>query len=162
MLGAAEVDKYGKINTTVIGSYRSPSIRLPGSGGADDAASHSKRIVILIPHEKRRLPEKVSLVTSPGYIHGPGDREKAGLKRGGPSRVITDLAVLGFDHESKMMKLESLHQGVSSAENKENTGFEIMIPKNIRTTEPPTTKQLKLLRSKIDPPSFYREKWREL
>jgi len=94
LLGGAEVDKYGNINSTVIGDYRRPTIRLPGSGGANDAASHSKRTVILVPHEKCRLPERVSFITSPGHIHGPNDRKEAGLERGGPSRVITDLALI--------------------------------------------------------------------
>jgi len=158
LLGGAEVDKYGNINSTVIGDYRRPSVRLPGSGGANDAASHSKRIVILIPHEKRRFPEKVSYITSPGYIHGPEGRKDAGLKGGGPSRVITDLAVLGFHHKSKMMQLESLHPGVSVTEMKKNTGFQLIIPKRVRTTEPPTAEQLKLLRSKIYRPGLYAKK----
>jgi glutaconate CoA-transferase subunit B len=155
LLGGAEVDKYGNINSIVIGDYRRPKIRLPGSGGANDAASHSKRFVILIPHERRRFPEKVSFITSPGYISGPGDRRKAGLMRGGPSRVITNLAVLGFDKWSKMMKLESIHPGVSIKEIESNTGFKLIIPKKIRTTKPPTVEQLKVLRSKIDPDGFF-------
>lgn len=158
LLGGAEVDKYGNINSTVIGDYRRPSIRLPGSGGANDAASHSRRIVILISHEKRRLPEEVSYITSPGYIHGPDDRKEAGLKGGGPSRVITDLAVLGFHHKSKMMQLESLHPGVSITEVKKNTGFDLIIPKEVRTTEPPTVEQLELLRSKVDRRGFFTSK----
>lgn len=158
LLGGAEVDKYGNINSTVIGDYRRPNIRLPGSGGANDAASHSKRTVILIPHKKRRLPERVSFITSPGHIHGPDDRKEAGLKGGGPSRVITDLAVLGFHHKSKMMQLESIHPGVSLTEIEKNTGFELIIPKKARTTEPPTVEQLKLLRSKIDLRGFYTKK----
>jgi glutaconate CoA-transferase subunit B len=162
LLGAAEVDKYGNINSTVIGNYRRPSVRLPGSGGGNDAASHSKRIVILIPHEKRRLPERVSYITSPGYLHGPEGRKEAGLGVGGPSKVITDLAVLGFDHETKMMRLESIHRGVSVSQVKENTGFEIMMPREVPTTEPPTADQLKLLRSKIDQHGFYTKKWRDL
>jgi len=155
LLGGAEVDKYGNINSTVIGDYRSPNVRLPGSGGANDAASHSKRFVILIPHERRRFPEKVSFVTSPGYILGPHDRKKAGLMRGGPSRVITNLAVLGFHNRSKMMKLESIHPGVSIKEIEGNTGFKLGIPKKIQTTKPPTVEQLRLLRSKIDPDGFF-------
>jgi glutaconate CoA-transferase subunit B len=143
-LGGAEVDRYGNINSTVIGNYHKPNIRFPGSGGANDATSHSKRVVILIPHEKRRLPEKVSFITSPGYIYGPYFRKEAGLKGGGPSRVITNLAVLGFHPESKIMQLESLHQGVSLSEVIKKTGFELIIPKKVRTTESPTVEQLKL------------------
>jgi len=151
LLGGAEVDKYGNINSTVIGNYRRPRIRLPGSGGANDAASHSKRTVILISHEKSRLPERVSFMTSPGYISGPRGRKEAGLSGGGPSRVITDLAVLGFHHRSKMMRLESVHQGIALAEIENNTGFELIIPRRVRITEPPTVKQLRLLRSRINP-----------
>jgi len=162
LLGAAEVDKYGNVNSTVIGDYRRPSIRLPGSGGANDAASHSKRVVILIPHEKRRLPEKVSFVTSPGYMHGPSDRKESGLKGGGPSRIITDLAVLRFHPESKIMQLESVHRDVSVSQVQQNTGFELMIPGEVPTTEPPTVEQLKLLRLKIDQHGVYTKKWREL
>jgi len=161
LLGGAEVDKYGNINSTVIGNYRRPDIRLPGSGGGSDAASHSKRTVILIPHEKRRLPERVSFLTSPGYISGPGDREKAGLRGGGPSRVITDLAVLGFHHKTKMMQLESLHPGVPLSDVRRNTGFGLIIPKRPRVTRPPTSKQLRLLRSEIDHRGFYANKFGE-
>ncbi len=149
LLGGAEVDKYGNINSTVIGNYRRPKIRLPGSGGANDAASHSKRVVILIPHKESRLPEKISYITSPGYIYGPKNREDVGLKGGGPSRVITDLAVLGFHAKNKMMQLESIHPGVSLAEIKKHTGFKLIIPRKVRTTEPPTVEHLKLLRSKM-------------
>lgn len=111
--------------------------------------------MILIPHEKRTLWEKISFVTSPGYIHGSDDRKEAGLKAGGPSRVITDLAILGFHHGSKMMQLESVYQDVSVREIERNTGFELIIPKKLPTTEPPTVEQLMLLRSRIDPHGFY-------
>jgi glutaconate CoA-transferase subunit B len=162
LLGGAEVDRYGNVNSTAIGDYRTPTMRLPGSGGANDAASHSKRFVILIPHEKRRLPERVSFITSPGHIHGPNDRREAGLTGGGPCRVITDLAVMGFHPKSKTLQLESLHSGVSASEIRDNTGFEILIPKDVRTTEPPSKEQLRLLRRRIDPHGVYTAKWREL
>ena len=161
LLGGAQVDKYGNINSTVIGEYRNPVVRLPGSGGANDAASHSKRFVVLIPHERRRFPERVSYITSPGYVDGPEGRKKAGLRGGGPARIITDLAVLGFHRDSKTVKLESVHPGVSLSEIKENTGFEIRIPSKVRATEPPTARQLRLLRSKIDPCCFYTNKWND-
>lgn len=148
LLGGAEVDKYGNLNSTVIGNYSKPKVRLPGSGGANDFASHAKRTVILMPHEKRRFPEKVSYITSPGFIDGPGGRKKAGLKAGGPSRVITDMAVLGFSHKSKEMQLESIHPGVSVKQIMQNTGFKLIIPKKICTTEPPTLRQLEVLRSR--------------
>jgi acyl CoA:acetate/3-ketoacid CoA transferase beta subunit len=159
LLGGAQIDKYGNINSTVLGAYRTPSRRLPGSGGANDAASHSKRFIVLMPHEKRRFPESVSYITSPGFIDGPEGRKEAGLKNGGPARVITDLAVLGFHKKSKTIQLESLHPDVTVSEIEENTGFRIVIPRRVRTTEPPTVKQLDLLRSKIDPDRLYVNKW---
>ncbi len=145
-LGGAEVDRYGNINSTVIGDYRNPEKRLPGSGGANDAASHSNRVVILIPHEKRRFPERVSYITSPGFIDGPKGREKAGLTRGGNIRVITNLGVFGFDSNSKIMRIESIHPGVGLATIQDNTGFDITISEEIPITEPPTIEQLRILR----------------
>lgn len=157
LLGAAEVDKYGNMNSTVIGAYHKPQIRLPGSGGGNDAASHSKRTVILIVHEKRRFPETVSFITSPGYIRGPNDRKTVGLKGGGPSRVITDLAVLGFHARSKIMQVESIHPGVPFDDIRKNSGFDMSIPAGIPRTGPPTAKELNLLRSKIDRHGFFTE-----
>jgi len=162
LLGGAEVDRYGNVNSTAIGDYRTPTVRLPGSGGANDAASHSKRFVVLIPHEKRRLPERVSFVTSPGYIHGPDDRRETGLTGGGPCRVITDLAVMGFHPRRRIMQLESLHPNVPVSEIRDSTGFEVLTQKDVRTTEPPSKEQLKLLRTRIDPHGVYTKKWREL
>jgi acyl CoA:acetate/3-ketoacid CoA transferase beta subunit len=146
-LGGAEVDKFGNINSTVIGDYKKPKIRFPGSGGASDFASNAKRTVIMMPHEKRRFPEKVSYITSPGFIDGPEGRKKAGLKWGGPSRVITDLAVLGFHPETKAMQLESIHPGVSISEVLDNTGFDLLIPSKVPFTKRPTAKQLSILRN---------------
>jgi acyl CoA:acetate/3-ketoacid CoA transferase beta subunit len=157
LLGGAEVDKYGNINSTVIGDYNKPDIRFPGSGGANDAASHSKRTIVLIPHEKRRLPETVSYVTSPGYLDG-APRRASGLKGGGPSRVITDLAVLGFHKRSRMMQVESIHPGVSAEEVRKNTGFGIYIPRNVPRTEPPSARELTLLRSRIVHAGFFTER----
>jgi acyl CoA:acetate/3-ketoacid CoA transferase beta subunit len=146
LLGGAEVDKFGNINSTVIGNYKRPKTRFPGSGGANDLASHGKRTVIMIPHEKRRFPEKVSYITSPGFVDGPEGRKKAGLKWGGPSRVITDLAVLGFHSKTKTMQLESIHPGVAISEVLDNTGFDLLIPNKVPLTKPPTAKQLSILR----------------
>jgi len=153
-IGGAEMDQYGNINSTVIGNYFKPNVRLPGSGGANDIASFAKRTVIIIPHQRRKFPTKISYLTSPGYINGPGSREKYGLKGKGPTKVITDLAVLGFDSESKKMKIESLHPGVSLKEVEENTGFKLLIPDDIPYTELPTVNEIRLIR-KIDPSRIY-------
>jgi acyl CoA:acetate/3-ketoacid CoA transferase beta subunit len=155
-LGAAEIDQFGNINSTFIGgNYTRPKVRLPGSGGANDIASLAKRVIVIVPHQKRKFPEKCQYVTTPGFLDGPGAREKAGLRGAGPARVITNLAVLGFDEESRRMKLETLHPGVELQEVIDNTGFELIIPTNIGETVPPTTAELKLLREDIDPDRFY-------
>jgi glutaconate CoA-transferase subunit B len=154
-LGAAEIDQYGNINSTAIGDYFKPKVRLPGSGGANDIASLAHRTIVIIPHQKRKFPKKCHYITTPGYLDGPGEREKAGLRGKGPERVITNLAILGFDENTKRMKLESLHPGASIDDVIQNTGFELIIPSDIKETESPHPEELRLLREVIDPDSFY-------
>jgi acyl CoA:acetate/3-ketoacid CoA transferase beta subunit len=154
-LGGAEVDKYGNLNSTVIGPYAHPKVRLPGSGGANDIGSLAKRVVIVMLHKKERFPERVQYITTPGYLSGGDSRLQAGLRGGGPQHVITDLAVLGFDPISKAMQLESLHPGVSLEEVQDNTGFELLIPKEVPSTSPPTPQILALIRDRIDPTGLY-------
>jgi glutaconate CoA-transferase subunit B len=151
-LGAAQIDPYGNLNTTVIGPYHQPRVRLPGSGGGNDVGSLCWRTIILMRHERRRFVEKLDFITTPGYLTGPGARERTGLPaETGPYRVITQLAVLGFDEETKRMELLSVHPGVSVEDVIENTGFELIIPREVSTTEPPTKEELRLLREEIDP-----------
>jgi glutaconate CoA-transferase subunit B len=154
-LGGAQVDQYGNINATVIGDYFHPKVRLPGSGGALDIATNARRLLITANHEKRRFPKEVDYVTSPGWIDGPRGRELAGLPWGGPHRVITDLAVMGFDDETKRMKLQSLHPGVTLDMVKAQTGFDLIIPDVIQTTIPPTNEEIKILREVVDPTGFF-------
>ena len=154
-MGAAEIDGYGNINSTVIGDYIKPKVRLPGSGGANDIASLAKRVVIIAAHTKRKFPEKCHYITTPGYLDGPGGRERAGLRGNGPVRVVTNLAVMGFDDETKRMKVESLHPGVSLNDLQENTGFELLISDVVGETPVPTVQQLRLLREEIDPDGIY-------
>jgi len=151
-LGAAQIDPYGNLNTTVIGPHSNPKTRLPGSGGANDVGSLCRRTIILMHHERRRFVEKLDFLTTPGYLTGPGARERAGLPlRTGPYRVITQLGVMGFDSCSKRMKLISIHPGATVDDVVENTGFEIILPDEISETEPPTEVELRLLREEIDP-----------
>jgi len=154
-LGGAQIDKYGNINATTIGDYHRPKVRLPGSGGAGDIAALARRILIITIHEKRRFPEKVDYLTSVGWIDGPEGRKKAGLNWGGPDKVITDLAIMGFDEKTKQMKIESIHPGKTIEEVQEKTGFKLIIPKEIPTTEPPTVEEIKILREKVDPTGFF-------
>jgi glutaconate CoA-transferase, subunit B len=152
-LGAAQMDIYGNINTTVIGNHDLPKSRLPGSGGANDVASFSHRLIIIIARQsKRTFVDKLDFLTTPGFLDGPNAREKAGLARGtGPYRVITQLGVYGFDDKTKRLRLISLHPGVSIDEVQENSQFEIMLPDKIETSSEPTDRDLKILRKEIDP-----------
>ena len=151
-LGGAEIDMYGNINSTVVGDYHKPKVRFPGSGGANDFASLCWRTLIMTVHTKSRFVEKVNFLTSPGYLDGPGAREAAGLPPGtGPYKIITDLAVLGFDRDTKVMKVESIHPGVETDHVREATGFDLLIPDFVSTTPPPSDSELKILRGEVDP-----------
>src|SRR5262245_11655447 len=128
-LGAAEVDVYGNINTTVIGGdYLHPSKRLPGSGGANDIASSARSTVVMCPHRAERLVERVQYVTSPGFLGGGDERVRAGLSGGGPSMIITDLAVFRFHPDSRRAFVSSIHPGVEPDAVVERAGFELEVP----------------------------------
>jgi glutaconate CoA-transferase subunit B len=151
-LGAAQIDRYGNLNTTVIGEHGSPKVRLPGSGGANDVGSLCTRTIILMRHDRLRFMDKLDFLTTPGYLTGPGAREAAGLPAGtGPHRVITQLGVMGFDDETKEMSLLSVHPGVTVEQVKENTSFELHVDGEVAVTEPPSPEELRLLREEIDP-----------
>jgi glutaconate CoA-transferase subunit B len=151
-LGAAQIDPYGNLNTTVIGPHDRPKVRLPGSGGANDLGSLCWRNIVLMRQDTRKFVERLDFLTTPGYLTGPGARERAGLPSGtGPYRVITQLGVMGFDDATKRMKLLSVHPDVTIEDVKANTGFELIMPPNITTTEPPSGEELRLLREVIDP-----------
>lgn len=154
-LGGAQIDRYGNLNSTVVGDPRRPKVRFPGSGGANDFASFCWRTLIMTPQDRRRFVEKLDFLTSPGYLTGPGAREAAGLPAGtGPYKVITDLAVMGFDEISKRMRVESLHPGVSFAQAQENTSFELLQADPVRATEPPRDAELRTLRDEVDPERY--------
>jgi glutaconate CoA-transferase subunit B len=152
-LGGAQIDAYGNLNSTHIGGARErPNVRLPGSGGANDLASFCWRILVLTNHDRRRFVEKLDFLTTPGYLTGPGAREAAGLPAGGgPYRVITDLAVMGYDDATKRMQLHSLHPGVTLEQVRGATGFELGVREPLAVTEPPTPAELLLLREEVDP-----------
>lgn len=144
-LGAAEVDKYGNLNSTQV-EGKSGMVRLPGSGGACDIASLAHRFVALLEHAQHRLPEKVSYITSPGNGQGSGWRKKMGLPRGGPSAVITTKCVLRFDHQSGQAFVSTLHPGVTVDDVKANTGWSVDIAPDVKTTTEPTTAELQAIR----------------
>jgi glutaconate CoA-transferase subunit B len=152
-LGGAQIDAYGNLNSTLIGDdYRRPKVRLPGSGGANDLGSLCWRTLVITQHDPRRFVEKLDFVTTPGYLTGPGAREAAGLPAGtGPYKVITDLAVLGFDDATKRMQLESLHPGVDLDRVRQNTGFELLVKVPLAVTPEPPAAHLAILREQVDP-----------
>ena len=154
-LGGAQIDMYGNLNSTVIGNWEKPKARLPGSGGANDFASFCWRILVITPQDPRRFVEKVSFITSPGYLDGPGAREKAGLPEGsGPYKVITHMAILGYDEETKRMRVESIHHGFDFSDVQNNCGFQLMKARQVVETPPPTTQELELLRREVDPEGY--------
>ncbi len=151
-LGGAQIDAYGNLNSTVIGPYARPRVRFPGSGGANDFASFCWRIMVMMQHDRRRFVEQLDFLTTPGYLTGPGAREHAGLPAGtGPYKVITDLAVLGYDADTLRMQVESLHPGVTLQQVQEHTGFELSPVDRTEATTPPRAEELRLLRQEVDP-----------
>ncbi|MDI6825553.1 MAG: CoA-transferase, partial [Bacillota bacterium] len=154
-LGGLEVDQYGNVNTTAVTLPGGGIRHFTGSGGANDIASLARSTVIVMRHEKRKFPARVSYLTSPGFLTGGTAREEAGLKGGGPVRVITDLGVLGFDPSSRRMELLALHPGVTWQEVQENTGFSLGEPRPLPTTAEPSPDELRLLREAIDPMRVY-------
>ena len=152
-LGGAQIDMYGNLNSTIIGDdFMKPKVRFPGSGGANDLGSFCWRTLVVTVQDKRRFTNDLDFITTPGYLTGKGAREAAGLPAGtGPYKVITDLAVFGFDEETKRMKVESLHPGVGLKRVQENTGFELILPESLPTTDPPTETELRILRQEVDP-----------
>jgi glutaconate CoA-transferase subunit B len=153
-LGGLETDLYGNLNTTVVGDPRGRFRHIVGSGGANDIASCARRTVIIMRQEPRKLRQAVSFITSPGYLEGGNSRVEAGLS-GGPSRVITDKAIFGFDPDTKRMMLQSIHPGTTLEEVLATMGFTPLIPAHVPTTEPPTAEQVRLIRERIDPQGAY-------
>ena len=155
-LGGAQIDHYGNLNSTVIGDYQRPKVRFPGSGGANDIASHAKRILVIAPHEKRRFPERCSYVTSPGYLDGPEGRKKAGLKSPYPDlTVVTDLAVMSVDRIDGKLKVIKLMPGVTLEKVRENTEFNPEAAAKVAPVEVPTAEELNILRNDVDPGREY-------
>ena len=153
-VGAAQIDEHGNLNTTYIGSFEKPTVRLPGSGGGNDIISSAKRIVVIMTHEKRKMVRKLDYLTSPGFLDGPGSREKAGLLGGGPSLVVTNLCQMDFDPETKRMRLATVHLGVTVQQVLENTSYDLVVPRDVPATDLPTHEELHLLRA-IDPNGIY-------
>jgi glutaconate CoA-transferase subunit B len=145
-LGGAQIDKFANLNTTVVGPYDKPKVRLPGGGGAPEIATNCGRIFITMSHSKRAFVEKLDFVTSLGHGTGGDNRRKLGVTTDGPTKVITDLCVLEPDPKTKELSVASLHPGVTREQVVEATGWKIKFADKIGETPPPTDKELKVLR----------------
>ncbi len=152
-MGGAQIDQFGNLNSSFIGNPAAPKTRLPGTGGGNDISSLTNMIVAM-KHEKRRFVEHVDFITSPGFIRGRNTRVERGLLAGGVYRVITELAVFGFDVETRRIKVLGLNPGVTREEVQDNTGFDLTFDGNLSATEPPTSQELATLRM-LDPERLF-------
>jgi glutaconate CoA-transferase subunit B len=154
-IGGAEVDRFGNLNTSYVGDPARPKVKLPGSGGGADIAILSRRWVTLMSHERRRLVERVSFVTSPGHGDGsPGWRRRNGLLGGGPAAIITTLCVMRFPKEGGEALLASVHPGHTADEVRENTGWDLQVAVEVKDTLAPTESELTAIR-RFDPDGFW-------
>lgn len=154
VLGALEADGFGNINTTLFKDEAGNTRYWNGSAGGNDTASLAKRVILIMRHDKRKLPKALAHLTSPGFAEGRS-RRQLGLRGGGPSRLITDKAVIGFDPQTHRATLVSVHPEVELGDIVASTGFELKIPNGLNVTAPPTSEELRLLREEIDPSDLY-------
>lgn len=151
-IGGAEVDRRGNLNTSYIGDPAQPRVKLPGSGGAADIAVLSRRFVMIMEHDRRRLRERVDFITSPGYGDGPGWRQRTGLRGDGPSALITTLGVFEFQDGEALLR--SYHPFTTLAEIRERTGWELRVSPELAATPEPTASELEIIRT-YDPQGFW-------
>ncbi len=154
-LGGAQIDRYGNINTTVIGDYGRPAVRLPGSGGAAEIAIHARRTLVISRLSRRAFPERVDFVTSPGHRMAGRDRRELGMPGAGPVRVVTDKAVLDADAETGELVLSALYPGITADEVRAGVGWDLRCRERLAGVDPPTDRELMLLRERLDPRGLY-------
>jgi len=157
-LGGAQVDRYGNINSTVIGPYEKPKVRLPGSGGACEIAIHAKRVIVVAPLTPRTFPASVDFITSPGHNGKYGTRSSMHLPGAGPVRVVTDVGVLEPASRDGELELVAIYPGVDPEETRKKAGWPLRVAPNLPVLPPPTQKELHLLRDVLDPNHLYIEK----
>jgi len=155
-LGGAQIDRFGNLNTTVIGDWQQPKVRLPGSGGACEIAINAQQIFVIMRLKRRAFVEQLDFVTSPGRLGGGDERAVLRLPGGGPQLVVTDKCIFHFDQTTGEMMLHSLHPVVELAEVQEDVGWELKVSPDMQETEPPAEQELRLLREKLDPQGLYR------
>ena len=152
-LQGAQIDRFGNLNTTVVGDYAQPAVRLPGSGGACEIAILAKRVLVIAPQSKRSFPERVDFITSPGFVDGPETRARLGMPGGGPRMVITNLGCYEFT-DGEMM-LTSLHPGCTLGQVRNNTGWNVRVAAALERTEEPTSEELRIIHEELDPTHLY-------
>lgn len=151
-LGGAQIDMHGNLNSTVIGDHAKPAVRFPGSGGANDFASFCWKMMVMTPQDTKRFVEKLDFLTTPGWLEGGDSRARSGLPLGaGPYKIITNMAVMDFEPESKRMRIISVNPGYAVKDVQENCGFELLLADKIVDTIAPTEEELRVLREEVDP-----------
>ena len=156
-LSGSQVDRFGNINTTAIGDYAHPTVRLPGSGGANPIGSLTRRVLIVALHDSRRLTPRVDFITTPGFIDGPDGRDRAGLPPGtGPYALITNKAVLGFDRATGEAVLQTFHPDTTVDAVRAATPWDLRVADDVHETEPPTAAELRVMREILDPKRLIR------
>ena len=155
-LGGAQIDRFGNLNTTVIGDWKQPKVRLPGSGGACEIAINAQQIFIIMRLLRRAFVEKLDFLTSPGHLSGQGERSKLGLPGLGPRLVVTDKCTFTFDEETGEMTLASLYPGLSLEEVQAEVAWPLRIVEPIAPNDPPSMQEIRILREELDPTGIYR------
>lgn len=156
LLGGAQIDRYGNLNTTVIGDYANPKVRLPGSGGACEIAINAKKVLIIMRLKQRAFVDRLDFLTSPGHIDGQNTRVKLGLPGAGPELVITDRALFNFDNNAQEMTLFQIAPGESIESIQQEVGWPLLVSENLREMDLPTAEELALIREELDPQGMYR------
>ncbi len=154
-LGGAQIDRFGNLNTTVIGSYDAPKVRLPGSGGACEIAIHARQILVIMRQAQRSFVDKLHFRTSPGHSGDPVRDAARGWWGSGPTSVVTDLGTYRFDETTGEMTLMTMHPGVTLDQVRENMGWDPKVSEDLGVTEPPTGEELRLIRQELDPAGVY-------
>lgn len=155
-LGGAQIDRFGNLNTTVIGDWQQPKVRLPGSGGACEIAINAQRIFIIMRLKQRAFVEKLDFITSPGHLTGQGARQELGLPGSGPQLVVTDKCTFSFNQQTGEMTLASLYPGVSQEEVQAEVAWPLRMMEPVATSDSPTKQELQILREDLDPTGIYR------
>jgi glutaconate CoA-transferase subunit B len=156
MLGGAQIDRFGNLNSTVIGSYAQPKVRLPGSGGAAEIAIHAQRTLVIMRLSKRAFVEQLDFRTSPGHLEGGAARKQQGLPGVGPILVVTDMALFDFAPPTHEMRLISLHPGMTLEQVRAMIGWDVCIATDVGSTAPPSAVELVAVRQDLDPEGLYR------